>query len=93
MPWAAAASGNALFILLRALPLPQTTTDTLASMPLSCSAGEFPRLFHWLIILAKREHGGASPASLVMRLDADALTNAFREFWPDIAVHVLHRHP
>jgi hypothetical protein len=23
----------------------------------------------------------------------DALTNVFREFWPDIAVHVLHRHP
>ena len=23
----------------------------------------------------------------------DALTNAFREFWPDIAVHVLHRNP
>jgi hypothetical protein len=23
----------------------------------------------------------------------DALTNIFREFWPDIAVHVLHRHP
>lgn len=23
----------------------------------------------------------------------DALTNAFREFWPDIAVHVLHRQP
>lgn len=23
----------------------------------------------------------------------DASTNAFREFWPDIAVHVLHRHP
>ncbi len=23
----------------------------------------------------------------------DALTNAFREFWPDIAIHVLHRHP
>lgn len=23
----------------------------------------------------------------------DALTNSFREFWPDIAVHVLHRHP
>ncbi|MGO8816093.1 MAG: hypothetical protein ACLQVG_15760 [Terriglobia bacterium] len=23
----------------------------------------------------------------------DAFTNAFREFWPDIAVHVLHRHP
>jgi len=23
----------------------------------------------------------------------DALTNTFREFWPDIAVHVLHRHP
>lgn len=23
----------------------------------------------------------------------DALTNTFREFWPDIATHVLHRHP
>ncbi|HUZ95292.1 MAG TPA: hypothetical protein VMU57_10300, partial [Edaphobacter sp.] len=23
----------------------------------------------------------------------DAATNAFREFWPDIAVHVLHRKP
>ncbi len=23
----------------------------------------------------------------------DALTNVFREFWPDIARHVLHRHP
>jgi hypothetical protein len=23
----------------------------------------------------------------------DAFTNAFREFWPDIATHVLHRHP
>lgn len=23
----------------------------------------------------------------------DAATNMFREFWPDIAVHVLHRHP
>ncbi|HEX8924515.1 MAG TPA: hypothetical protein VF786_01920 [Terriglobales bacterium] len=23
----------------------------------------------------------------------DAYTNAFREFWPDIATHVLHRHP
>jgi hypothetical protein len=23
----------------------------------------------------------------------DAATNTFREFWPDLAVHVLHRHP
>ncbi len=23
----------------------------------------------------------------------DACTNVFREFWPDIATHVLHRHP
>jgi hypothetical protein len=23
----------------------------------------------------------------------DALTNVFREFWPDIAKHVLHRNP
>jgi hypothetical protein len=26
-------------------------------------------------------------------LGRDALTATFREFWPDIAVHVLHRHP
>ncbi len=26
-------------------------------------------------------------------LGRDALTNVFREFWPDIAVHVLHRKP
>lgn len=26
-------------------------------------------------------------------LGSDALTNMFREFWPDIAAHVLHRHP
>ncbi len=26
-------------------------------------------------------------------LGGDALMNIFREFWPDIAVHVLHRHP
>lgn len=26
-------------------------------------------------------------------LRRDALTNVFREFWPDIATHVLHRHP
>lgn len=26
-------------------------------------------------------------------LGRDALTNVFREFWPDIATHVLHRHP
>lgn len=26
-------------------------------------------------------------------LGRDALTNVFRELWPDIAIHVLHRHP
>ena len=26
-------------------------------------------------------------------LGRDVLTNVFREFWPDIATHVLHRHP
>lgn len=26
-------------------------------------------------------------------LGRDALTSIFREFWPDIAVHALHRHP
>jgi hypothetical protein len=28
-----------------------------------------------------------------LALMRDALTNTFREFWPDIATHVLHRHP
>jgi len=32
---------------------------------------------------------GAKYGYAIMR---DALTNAFREFWPDIAVHVLHMH-
>lgn len=26
-------------------------------------------------------------------LGRDAYTNVFREFWPDIATHILHRHP
>jgi hypothetical protein len=26
-------------------------------------------------------------------ISRDAYTNVFREFWPDIATHVLHRHP
>lgn len=30
---------------------------------------------------------------LAWSLGRDALTNVFREFWPDIATHVLHRHP
>lgn len=33
---------------------------------------------------------GAKYGYAVLR---DAATNAFREFWPDIATHVLHRHP
>jgi hypothetical protein len=36
---------------------------------------------------------GALAGKYGYALGRDALTNTFREFWPDIAVHVLHRHP
>ncbi|MFI5056706.1 MAG: hypothetical protein ACHQLQ_00840 [Candidatus Acidiferrales bacterium] len=36
---------------------------------------------------------GALSAKFGYAILRDAATNAFREFWPDIAVHVLHRHP
>ena len=36
---------------------------------------------------------GALAAKYGWAIGRDALTNVFREFWPDIATHVLHRHP
>jgi len=36
---------------------------------------------------------GAVAAKFGWAMGRDALTNTFREFWPDIATHVLHRHP
>lgn len=36
---------------------------------------------------------GALASKYAYALGRDAFTNVFREFWPDIAVHVLHRHP
>ncbi len=36
---------------------------------------------------------GALAAKYGYAILRDAATNTFREFWPDIAVHVLHRHP
>jgi hypothetical protein len=36
---------------------------------------------------------GALATKYGWALGRDALTNVFREFWPDIATHVLHRHP
>lgn len=36
---------------------------------------------------------GKIVAKYAYALGRDALTNVFREFWPDIATHVLHRHP
>lgn len=35
---------------------------------------------------------GALAAKYGYALGRDALTNVFREFWPDISAHVLHRH-
>ena len=36
---------------------------------------------------------GAIATKYGYAIGRDALTDVFREFWPDIAVHVLHRHP
>ena len=36
---------------------------------------------------------GALAVKFGYAVGRDALTNAFREFWPDIATHLLHRHP
>ena len=36
---------------------------------------------------------GAIAVKYGWAMGRDALTNVFREFWPDIAIHVLHRHP
>lgn len=36
---------------------------------------------------------GELASKYAFALGRDALTNVFREFWPDIAVHVLHRQP
>ena len=36
---------------------------------------------------------GAVAAKFGWAMGRDALTNTFREFWPDIATHVLHKHP
>jgi hypothetical protein len=36
---------------------------------------------------------GAVASRFGYAVGGDALRNTFREFWPDIAVHVLHRHP
>lgn len=36
---------------------------------------------------------GALAAKYGWAMGRDALTNVFREFWPDIATHVLHRNP
>lgn len=36
---------------------------------------------------------GAILTKYAYALGRDSLTNVFREFWPDIATHVLHRNP
>ena len=42
---------------------------------------------------SKTRTAGAILSKYGYALLRDAATNAFREFWPDIAVHVLHRNP
>jgi hypothetical protein len=36
---------------------------------------------------------GALAVKFGWAMGRDALTNVFREYWPDIATHVLRRHP
>ena len=36
---------------------------------------------------------GALAVKFGWAMGRDALTNVFREFWPDIATHILHRQP
>jgi hypothetical protein len=49
------------------------------------------------ISLAYYPSGTRTPGQIAEKysfaIGRDVLTNMFREFWPDIAVHVLHRHP
>ena len=42
---------------------------------------------------SKSRTAGDIASKYAYALGRDALTNVFREFWPDIATHVLHRHP
>jgi len=42
---------------------------------------------------SKSRTPGALATKYGFAIGRDALTNVFREFWPDIALHVLHRHP
>jgi hypothetical protein len=42
---------------------------------------------------SKSRTAGAIAAKYGYAIMRDALTHTFREFWPDIAVHVLHRNP
>jgi len=42
---------------------------------------------------SKTHTWGAISAKYGYALLRDSATNIFREFWPDIATHVLHRHP
>jgi hypothetical protein len=42
---------------------------------------------------SKEQTFGTFAEKYAYAVGRDALTNTFREFWPDIAVHVLHRHP
>jgi hypothetical protein len=41
----------------------------------------------------KKNAAGEPVVKFGWAMGRDALTNVFREYWPDIAVHVLHRHP
>jgi hypothetical protein len=42
---------------------------------------------------ASSRTAGALAVKFGWAMGRDVLTNVFREFWPDIAVHVLHRNP
>lgn len=41
----------------------------------------------------EERNAGSLAVKFGWAIGRDALTNVFREFWPDISTHVLHRHP
>ena len=57
------------------------------------SAAASPRASRRRYYPSQDRTAGALAAKYGYAMGRDALTNVFREFWPDIATHVLHRHP
>ena len=71
----------------------RTIMDTPASMLPNCLAGASRKAISLAYYPSKTRTLEAIASKYGYAIGRDALTNIFREFWPDIAAHVLHRHP